>query len=228
MDPVDVEVRDTRNIPIKSQLDPRFRINDPYSSQGSHGVIRTACFNNECQYIAKVIPIDDSMNEENCYTSKDIARNELLISLQMAEAGVGPSIYDTEVIIIMKKYDGTLADLLYLYQNDRSIPMKQILKLVDQMLQIIHENGMYHRDFNASNILYTKEGLFAITDYGSAIYSKSEKLQDVDRNFLAGIVRIFKAIKRGQTFTNPEEIMLSSIPYPVRFLWHGRECSDWE
>lgn len=233
---IDVNVIINDTYPIKSQLDSRFTFGEKLGREGAHGEIKIACFQEDCKYIAKIIPIGTQFNEPNCYTEKDLTRNELVITKKMSEAGVAPMIYDmslsdTEGIMIMNTYDGTLTDLLWLYQTNKSIPIDQILQLVQKLIAKIHQEGIIHRDLSTDNILYTKDGLFAITDFGLSINSTSEELREIDRSFFRGMRDVYYRISNGETFEDPESMMIEAIPMRlpfIRFFWNGHECSDWQ
>lgn len=233
---IDVDIIINNTYPIKSHIDERFILGKRLNVQGAHGEIRTACFQNDCRYIAKIFKINNKNNNPNCYTYKDLVRNEMIITKHMSEFKIGPQIYDlslsdTEGIMIMNKYDGTLSDLLYLYQTDKSIPMEQIIQLIKEMVERMHSQGIIHRDLSSDNILYTQSGLISIIDYGLAFYSTSELLKKGDIEFIEGIQNVYELIDKGENFPDPEEIMLAALPNNnaiIRFLWNGNECDDWQ
>lgn len=197
--------------PIKSNIDPQWTLGEKLNDRDSNIEIRIVCLRGDCKYIAKVIPI----NEKFAYcgiAEKDRVRNELVISKQMSEVNIAPTIYDMslsdmEAIIIMKRYDGTLTDLLYLYQTDKNIPMNKIIQLIEQLVNKMHQLGIIHRDLHSDNILYTKDNLFAIIDYDSGIRSTSEQLREIDKKELRKIISVYDRINNGEIFRNRNEIL---------------------
>src|SRR5687768_8647703 len=90
--------------PIKTNIDSKWIFTD-IIYQGDN-IIYVACVDSNCEYVAKIINIDNMDVGFNCYTAVDKARNELVISKLMSEAGIGPTIYDmsmnnNEAIIVM-------------------------------------------------------------------------------------------------------------------------------
>lgn len=233
---VEVNIFIDYDYPINYHLNPKFTLGDKLSNQGAHSEVRIACIKNDCNYIAKIIPVGTDFNEPDCYTENDLTRYELLITKEMSEIGVAPLIYDmslsdTEGIMIMDKYDGTLTDLLFFYQKDKSLPVDKILQSIEKLMDKMHQNGIVHRDLSTDNILYTKDNLVAIADFGISFYSTSETLRDIDRNFLRAIREIYEKIRQGQMFEHPDDIPLdlTFFDFPiVKFFWNGHECPDWQ
>lgn len=57
----------------------------------------------------------------------------------MSELNIGHEVYNlalnnTFSIIIMKKYDGNLSKLIYLYQTNNNIPIDNILNSLEQLI----------------------------------------------------------------------------------------------
>ena len=232
--PINVDIVIDQTYPIKPSIDPRFILGELLSNQGVHSEVRTACFEGDCSFIVKIIPVDSDYVDPLCFTAKDMVRSELLITKHMSEAGIAPNIYDmslsdTRGVLVMNRYDGTLDDLLKLYEKDKSIPMDQIMQVIEKLVEKMHEQGVVHRDLNVHNILYTKEGIFVITDFGLSVYSTSEALREIDRIYLRRMKEVYMKIKSGETYLQQlRRLTFFKQEMPaVQFFWNGYKCKDW-
>jgi len=226
---------------IPEQLDPSFILNGPLLKTKKESLL-VACRQDDCSYVAKKLGLS-WFTPSDCYTPKDVARNEILISKMAANLGVGPKIHaaalnDEEGIMIMDRYDGTLEDLISLYQKDQSIPIESVVATVGKALQILHQNGIVHRDFHPGNIFYTREGTVAVADYELSLLSDSEPLRQRDRDIYMVIVNTVKRIKEGRRFATVRKALgdvldemkrEGTIPPKTRvsrLLWNGNLCPD--
>ena len=207
-----------REVNIPEQLDPRFTVTDTILDE--LGRVKVTCVGIDCIYVAKHIPVRDySEIGQGCYTGKDVVRNEILISIRAASLGIAPRVHgvalnDTEGIIIIDKYDGTLDDLLYLYQFDRSIPVRSVAQRAADCLRILHQNGIVHQDFHPGNIFYTKDGIVAVGDFGVSLISDNAVLRARDWHYYGGILEVIQKIEAGESYEKGEYFEMSSIPPP--------------
>lgn len=219
---IDVPVVFNTTYPIKSNIDPRWVL-----KKGMFNNIHLACIDNVCEYIAKTINLKNipaMFNNPDCYTYT--VRNELVIAKHMAEESIGPPIYDMsmnndEAILIMKKYDGNLEDLMFLYEEDQNIPMGRILDTVTALLNKMHFLNVYHGDLKERNIFYTKSYEIVLADFESSLYTTSQELKDRDIANLEVIKKWYQDIKNGTSvFENPWK------PHTHKFnlIWNGKIC----
>ena len=223
--------------PIKSQIDFKWIFTDIIYDRGN--IIYIACFDNDCNYVAKKIRINKDYDEIGCFTMADKVRNELVISKLMSDNDIGPKIYDmsineTEAIMIMDKYDGTLDDLLHLYQMDRSIPIDRILNDLENLIYKMHSLNIVHNDLHLRNVLYTKKGKIILADFGQSLYTTFDELKELDRLSFEGIKELYNIIKKSKEIFNNDcffDWALDLQPRPFVFYdfiytWNGQEC-DW-
>ena len=213
--------------PIQSTLDPSFII-------GEGDNIRPACHQGDCRYVAKSIrPVP--FHEEGCYTPADVIRNEILISEEAGRLGIGPKIYaraqDPERgILIMDRYDGTLDDLLYAYQQDKSIPMLEIFNRIRDLLIRLHSAGIVHRDLHPGNIFYTRDGQFAIGDYGNALRTDYPLYREIDWYVYQSMINLVNRIRMGTSYERGTFYEVTPPPsriFEPTLIWRGRVCNDW-
>lgn len=191
---------------IKTTMDPRFTLGEMITNQGGHSIVRHACSQGDCNYIAKIINGD-----------RDNILNELLMYKHMSEVGLGPIIYDISLsdtdglqsgTVIMKRYDGTLSDLIFLWQKDKNIDMTSILESVHRLVEQIHKLGIIHGDLNPNNILYTKDRMLIVTDFGNSVMSDSKELRDIDRKSLSKIMQGCQQIIGGEYYESADDFMM--------------------
>ena len=219
---------------IPTQLSGNFELkNVIYNNSFMRSSIRIACSGDNCDFIAKVLNHGNMPIYNKPFTFKDVAVNELVITKKMSEIGIGPKVYDiamseTQGVIIMEKYDGTLTDLLHKYQKDKTVPVDQAIEKVRNLLGIMHENGIVHRDLSTSNILYKTDGSIALADFGFSVFSTDESLRFGDREYLRGILETLDRIRKGEHFSR-FHIMEASLRFPpiATVLFNGVETSDW-
>jgi hypothetical protein len=221
--------------PIPKQLDPSFVITERPIGEN----IRIVCRKDNCDYVAKFIKIGSGFykygpgTDPNCYTGEDVIRNEIFISQLAGRLNVGPRVHAAsldgdEGILVIDKYDGTLDDLIYLSQRDPTIPMDKIMETVARLLQILHQNGIVHRDFHPGNIFYTKGGIFAVGDYGASLLSDNPILRELDWGFYRGIQEVIEKVKRGARYEGFFEMSTPppNVPKAIHLIWKGRSCLD--
>jgi len=220
--------------PINHDLSSNFILGDKLSNQGAHSEVRIACIKNDCNYIAKIMTIVTSSNKYS--TEYDFMRNEMIITKQMSNIGIAPTIYDMSLsnekgLMIMDRYDGTLKELLWLYQTDKTLPIEMMLKSIENMINKMHDQGVVHRDLNPDNILYTIDRLVAISDFGSALYSKSEELRELDRNFFRCTMDAYNKINNGENYDDIWDIYLDIVSFErpnIQFIYNGDKIQDWQ
>ena len=224
---------------IPENLDSSFIIGDPLNEK--YDTIFHACLEDDCDYIAKEIPVYDEEIPDGCYNYKDYVRNEILISQFAADLGIAPKVHTVSLnsekgIMIIDKYDGDLNDLLNLYIRDKFIPMEDILQTLEQIIQTLHNNGIVHRDIFPRNILYTKDGTIALADYGMAVVSDSDKFRnDVWENY-NNIVYIAKQIKNGRLSDETKDVNFyyyfrkelhsNKDINKIEIMFNGKICPD--
>lgn len=232
---INIPIQLDKTYPIKSNVDPEWIFTDIIIYSAGN-IISVVCFENNCEYVAKRITLDYQYDEPGCYTNDDKVRNELVISKHMSEIGVGPRIYDMsmndiEAIMIMDKYDGSLADLMWSYQSDRTIPMAKVLDDVALLLEKMHSVNICHGDLHMGNIFYTKSGKVVIGDFDQSLYTASKEFKEEDWISFEGIRAVYDDINQGSVFTDRVDFTTASIyylvedPYYFNFLWNGRSCS---
>ena len=224
---------------IPEVLDPGFIIGKSLNEEIDH--ITYACKKEDCEYVAKKILVDDEASPDGCYTDKDYVKNEILISQMVGNLGIAPRVYaaslnSKEAMMILDKYDGDMNDLIQLYKTDKSIPMDAILETIQKLIEILHNNGIVHRDLHPGNIFYTKEGIIAIADYGQSVISDSEELREGDRNEYKSMAYIVNQLKQGRDFdkgtglTDPLFIAHSELdiqrPPKILISFNGKICPD--
>jgi len=238
MEVIDIPIIIDLTYQIKPNIDSKWIFTDIIYE--GYNTINIACLDNNCQYVAKIIKIKKIYNEFNeygCFTTFDKTRNELFISKLMSEAGIGPMIYDMslnedEGIIIMEKYDGTLDDLLWLYQFDKNIRMDKFLNDTAILLAKMHSLNISHGDLHTDNIFYNKSGKIVISDFGQSLYTTSQELIDKDWASFKGIKGLYNRIKEGikkidrDNFFNIFSKLTPRNPYIFSYTWKGKKC-DW-
>ena len=214
---------------IPERLDPQFILGEPLTSYSG---VRVACRGPDCNYVAKKISADPTPLD-GCYSRRDLARNEILISELAGRANVGPRIHaksldQREGTIVMDKYDGTLAELIQLYQTDKSIPIDEIMRLAGRLLETLHQNTIIHRDFHPGNIFYTQGGIFAVGDYELALISDSPQLKQLDRQYYQNMLNTVQRVKAGGPY-DISNVWIDTAPSPfpeIRYIWKGKICLD--
>ena len=222
------------NVEIPTQLSGNFEIKQVIKrNKFTQSSIRIACFGDNCDYIAKVLDYSYGFMPNRNYRLKDLAANELVITKKMSEIGVGPKVFDIAMtkkqgVVVMEKYDGTLTDLLYDYQKDKTIPVDHAIEKVRHLLGIMHAHGVVHRDLSTSNIFYKKYGYVALADFGFSVFSTDESLRSGDREYLRGILETLDRIRKGEHFSR-FSIMEASLRSPPKgtVLFNGVRSPDW-
>ena len=102
---------------------------------------------------------------------------------------------EDETFLIMEYIDGeTLEDML---QRKTKLPIDQALSIsrgILSALSYMHSKGLAHRDIKPSNIMFNKEGVVKVTDFGIA------KLIGDDKNTKSGLIGSY-------TYMSPEQIL---------------------
>jgi len=102
---------------------------------------------------------------------------------------------DDETYLIMEYIDGeTLEDML---QRKNKLSIEEavnISKGILSALKYMHSKGLAHRDIKPSNIMFNKEGVVKVTDFGIT------KLIGDDKNTKSGLVGSY-------TYMSPEQIL---------------------
>ncbi|MGI9553465.1 MAG: serine/threonine-protein kinase [Thermodesulfobacteriota bacterium] len=102
---------------------------------------------------------------------------------------------DDETYLVMEYIDGeTLEDLL---QRKNKLPIDEAIKIsrgILSALKYMHTKGLAHRDIKPSNIMFNKEGVVKVTDFGIT------KLIGDDKNTKSGLVGSY-------TYMSPEHIL---------------------
>ena len=221
--------------PIKAQIDPKWIFTDIIYDELN--TIYIACVDDNCQYVAKLIKINNDYDEPGCYTAFDKVRNELVISKLMSDNGIGPTIYDmsindTEAIMIMDRYDGTLNDLLWSYQLDKTIPLDEILNDLANLINKMHSLNIAHIDLHMGNILYIRSGKIIISDFGQSLCTNSKELKDDDWRSFEGIKRLYNGIKQEGEIIEKDylsDVYFELTPptlYNFVFMWNSKPC-EW-
>jgi len=219
---------------IGPKLTKGFVIGEEYEEKGSYGVIRYGCLGTNCNFIVKIIDADTDIPYEGCYSHRDVTINEMVITKYLADMLIAPEIYDMalgsdEGILIMEKYDGTLSDVLFNYQNNRNIDIDFYINKVIELTKQMHKEGIIHRDLNTNNIVYKNDGSVRFIDFGLSCFSNDPRLRNIDIISINGIINIKNNILNGVIFPDKEELMLSGLgeTIPLNVLWNNIICPDW-
>ena len=100
-----------------------------------------------------------------------------------------PSIYFVDLRqseIIMENIDGTkVRDVLTKDESDKA----EIVRIIGEMVAILHKNHIIHGDLTTSNMIIRKNGNICLIDFG--LSSTSKKLEDkgVDIRLFKGILQ---------------------------------------
>lgn len=216
---------------IKKHIGERFRVIGRFNpSVGRRGdVMREVCLGSDCGYLAKIVKSGD-WYAGTVNIAEPTVYNSIFLSEFMSSAGIGPVVYDTSLdngvgTIVMKKYDGTLAELLFLYQSDLEGMEDSMSKVMDSLTQLVHKMhsyGVLHNDLTPANIFYLTNGTIVIGDYGEAIYFgpgsvnfrddpemvKFKQLIQIDLNHLDHLKNIYERIRGGEVFYGAADIQL--------------------
>ena len=210
---------------IPELLDPSFTIGEPL---GSEDILNT-CKGTDCKYITKMIPII-KRRISPCYSHEDVVRNEILISQIAGDSNIGPRIYSKSIdknkgALIMDKYDGDLDMLMNLYQDGVSVPIVEIMSNVTKLIQKLHDINIVHRAIHPGNIFYTKEGIIALGDYGSALISDAKALQDEDWSMYNAIANTINSVGQDDRSWNEiyRQLALRQLS-PVKILFNNELC----
>ncbi len=217
------------NYEIEDTIDPNF-IKGSLIRRG-YGKVYEMCYKNNCNYVLKTLPGKNDLYGEGCYTDKDLAMNEIYITKRMSDLEIAPLVYDIALddrkgYIVMDKYDGTLKDLIYMYQTDKSIKLNQIINILKDYIARMHMEGIIHRDLNSSNVVYKTDGSIAIIDYGFSIYSDDENLRLIDYDIINELINIKDKIDKGSNFVL-RQLHLGGLNQEVTFNYNGNICDDW-
>ena len=171
---------------------------------------------------------------DQCYTWRDIVKNEMIITKHMSELGVSPMIRDmalsdTHGYMVMDKYEGNLGDLMVMYQYDKKIPMDKIMDNLRILVVKMHEAGITHNDLLLPNIMYKKDGSIAIIDYGNSTYNTSQILREHDMENLRAISVLHNRIKSGEVVGELDDMLDAVDHVPPNIIIHinGQECDHW-
>ena len=120
----------------------------------------------------------------------------------------------SESYIEMKKYDGTLDDLLYLTKGNVKLTLELILPIIRALYSLsINTPPIFHRDIKPNNILYEKINnsyVLYLTDFGTCFLDdNSERITPENiavgpRNFIAPeyeIGKVDKITEKGDIFS---------------------------
>ncbi|MGB7443751.1 MAG: protein kinase [Coleofasciculaceae cyanobacterium] len=121
--------------------------------------------------------------------------------------------------IIMKKYDGSLKEVVKKAKNTpRKEELDKLFEFLMSSLEFIHNNGIIHRDLKPENILMCDNNL-VLTDFGIAYYNP--------QNFL------FKAeTKKNERLANylfsaPEQFDGVVCPHPTMDIYAFGQICQW-
>lgn len=102
---------------------------------------------------------------------------------------------DDETYLIMEYIDGETLEELLLRRN--KLPIEEALQIsrgILSALNYMHTKGLAHRDIKPSNIMFNKEGVVKVTDFGIT------KIIGDDKNTKSGLVGSY-------TYMSPEHIL---------------------
>lgn len=135
-----------------------------YISRGYFGNVHQACCNTDCKYIIKEIDLKNY--GEN---GEDVFENEVKIHYKLSKKGISPKLYDTWIddgvgFIVMDKLNISLDKYL---ETNKHLSSRKLHELF-MVINIMHENGIYHNDLHGGNIMMDGRGHFYIIDFGNA------------------------------------------------------------
>lgn len=137
---------------------------------GSVGKTYELCCKGHCNYVMKVVTFGTSHGEVNMARFK----KEIQIHKKMASIGVSPQIYDawkagSHGFIVMDRLAYTLENKI-----DRG-EFTNIGELYD-LIKLMHDNGVIHKDVHAGNIMYDLNDRPYIIDHGTSIYTPEQEV----------------------------------------------------
>ena len=183
---------------------------------GVYGTVYEACKNGDCRFIIKVITYKEDRYKNSGeieQLSEEYIKNnwkkEVYTHTQMNQCQekymtcFSPLIYDawyckknneTDFIILMEKYDGSLMDFISNYSDQKERKMSfiiidQALKRLFLSLQLVHINcQICLNDIKLDNILYKQMGEanyeFVFADFGTSTFHPTPECKDNDRKRL--------------------------------------------
>lgn len=174
----------------------------PLRNQGINSVVYEVDYDK----VAKIIPRDASTDPID----------ELKLTLVAHTLMIGPKVYGAarnskEGIILMKRYDLTLAELLYACQGEVfSVERQRLYGTIERLIQRMHMNGIAHRDLTMDNILVDLDGTVVIADYGRAYFSRNEADRRIDFDSYKKIGFTLRRMETGKIFDSPVHLTMET------------------
>ena len=190
---LEVETLNKKEIPQNANKDGIGCLNDPLEIQeplgeGYFGKV----YKINSTTAAKIVPLNKH-DDIKKYDIKNRILNEFEISRKAGELGVGPKVYDTYsccskngecyYVLYMELLKGmTIWDWLKVPKID--VQKKKVKAMIAKKLDILHNNGIVHRDVHAGNIFvignHKKVTDVLIIDYGLAHNSSIKLKYEID------------------------------------------------
>lgn len=153
-----------------------------YGAPSEFGKIYQACCKNNCNYIAKIIPISEISSFE------DIEKE---ISIQTFVYKSSPDITipiiqayrcrdKNEVIIIMPRLYATFKERLM--GDISNIEMLDILRRIYHVVKYLHDIGYVHDDLHVNNIMFEENDTIKLIDFGKSFYTTDQT--ELQRDFV--------------------------------------------
>lgn len=222
-------VKGMKNRQFKDECD-QFTRGKPLSEQGSYSINYHTCKGGNCNYVSKVLPFDENM-DQFCL---EPTINEMNITQRLSDLGIGAHvetmcIRDGFGVIIKKYYDGTFTELIV----NKHPNLLELVDVVEKLVRKMHSAGFVSRDIRPPNILYDKtpNGIkLVLNDFGLAICTKSKKLQDNDLLSVANIRSIVGKVLRGKIGVNDVNMINNTTggTDPVFVNENKQPCDDWQ
>ena len=223
-------VKGMKNRKFTDECD-QFRRGDPLKEQGAYSINYHTCKGDKCDYISKVIPLTEDV-DQFCLNP---TINEMNITQRLSDLGIGAHvetmcIRDNSGVIIKKYYDGTFTELIVNKHPD----LPKLVDDIESLVRTMHSAGFVSRDIRPPNILYdnTSKGIkLVLNDFGLAIRTNSQKLRERDLACVESIRSTVNSVLRGEidvadmdTINNPD------VDNPdIIFVDETQQsCDDWQ
>lgn len=191
---------------------------DRFLGGGAFGQVFNTCCGDDCDYVAKIQPVDAMVDSEIEFQNIAAKGN---ISVPILDSWIyeKTQVFITQALqITLEKYIEMITEssMTLSEKADKLTPV--ICQLLEKIYRLVYKLGIDHNDIKPDNIMLDKRGEVFLIDFGLAVKIKGAQFTTLANNIDAIIYMIDTGDEEDLSFLLLKNIKNCKLPEEIKYI----------